>query len=114
VVWPTLGSRTAKEQNRTWARPARNVYEIKLHIGATWRIPLNDPRSTGGDAAVYKMFIHHVGRKIKKKTVNSIAQIDKLDIHKSKYIKKDSNAEHYYIITTSPVHTTTCQSKSRS
>ena len=63
--------------------------------------------------SIYKMFIHHVGRKIKK-TVNSIAQIDKLDIHKSKYIKKDSNAEQYYIITTSPVHTTTCQSKSRS
>jgi len=64
MVWPTLGPRTAKEQNRTRVRRARNVYEMELHIDATWRIPLSDPRSAGGDAAVYKMFIHHVGRKI--------------------------------------------------
>ena len=40
---------------------------------------------------MFKMFIHHVS-----KTVNSIAQTDKLDKHKRKYIKKDSNAEYYY------------------
>jgi len=45
--------------------------------------------------SIYKMFIHHVGRKIKK-TVNSIAQIDKTRHTQEKIYKKDSNAEHYY------------------
>ena len=35
----------------------------------------------------------------KSETVNSIAQIDKLDIHKRNIYKKDSNAEHYYVYT---------------